>query len=91
MYLFSDCELTQGSHVELTFRMPAEITLTDAMRVRCTGKVLRVQRAVEGGKYGVAVCFESYTYLTEPAEADRISWLHRRDETSDERGTASPR
>lgn len=92
MYLFADCELPEGARVELTFCMPAEITLTDAMRVRCTGRVLRVHRSIEGAKYGIAVCFESYTYLTEaPSSAEhncgeRISWLHRREETKEELG-----
>ena len=87
MFLFSDCALAEGTRVELTFSMPAEITLTDAMRVRCTGKVLRVTRSVEGAKYGIAVCFESYAYLqdtqAERGASERISWLHRQDEATE--------
>jgi hypothetical protein len=88
MFLFSDCALAEGTRVELTFSMPAEITLTDGMRVRCTGKVLRVSRSVEGAKYGIAVCFESYAYLqdgsAQNAAFERISWLHRQDEAPEQ-------
>ena len=47
--------------------MPAEITLTENMRVRCRGRVTRVLPAQS--KFGVAVHLEGYEYLSETESA----------------------
>jgi len=46
--------------------MPSEITLAEAMRVRCRGKVVRVIRPVGSTACGVAVRIEGYEFLPEP-------------------------
>lgn len=48
-FLFTDMALTEGAEIELTLRMPSEITLGESMRVRCRGRVLRVIRAADNG------------------------------------------
>lgn len=48
-FLFTDMFLTEGAEIELTLRMPSEITLGESMRVRCRGRVLRVIRAADNG------------------------------------------
>lgn len=73
VFFFTDAPLVEGAEVELTLRMPSEITLGESMPVRCRGRVLRVSRpnpdrdssgpAVET-KIGVAVRLEGYEYLT---------------------------
>ena len=74
IYFYCDFDVEQGAEVEITFLMPAEITLTDSMRVRCRGKVLRVHKPAAnsataspainpGTKIGVAVHFEHYEHL----------------------------
>jgi hypothetical protein len=88
-FLFTDMALNEGAEVELTLRMPSEITLGENMRVRCRGRVLRVVKPAETKpaetksaetKIGVAVCLKGYEYLPEtedgPAEFRRISALH---------------
>lgn len=93
MAMLCDRELAQGSRIELTFSMPADITLAEAMRVRCNGLVLRTTPAVDGSRFGVAVCLESYEYLNEAADVsschdfERISSLHNRRETEPVRVT----
>jgi hypothetical protein len=42
VFLFTDAALSEGSEIELTLRMPSEITLGENMRVRCRGRVLRI-------------------------------------------------
>lgn len=80
-FLFTDMALSEGADVELTLKMPSEITLGESMRVRCRGRILRVVKpadkgwklapAVETGgkssetKIGVAVCLNGYEYLPE--------------------------
>ncbi len=84
VFLFTDMPLTAGSAIELTLKMPSEITLGESMRVRCQGRVLRVEKSADTGlaasRFGVAVCLKDYEYLseTEDLSADfrRISALH---------------
>jgi hypothetical protein len=78
-FLFTDMPLSENAEVELTLRMPSEITLGENMRVRCRGLVLRIVQAADKGwnlaagdetkpsetKIGVAVCLKGYEYLPE--------------------------
>jgi hypothetical protein len=83
-FLYTDCRVAVGAVVELTLRMPSEITLADSMRVRCRGKVLRiVHRDAVKNKMGLAVEWCAYEYLSEKSDEtqnrtdfDRISPLH---------------
>jgi hypothetical protein len=77
-FLFTDMALSEGAEVQLTLRMPGEITLGENMRVRCRGRVLRVVKPADKNwnaaagetkaaetKIGVAVCLKNYEYLPE--------------------------
>jgi|SRR5271154_4290941 len=46
-FLFTDMALSEGAEIELTLRMPSEITLGESMRVRCRGRVLRIVKAAD--------------------------------------------
>jgi PilZ domain len=48
-FLFTDMALREGAEIELTLKMPAEITLGENMRVRCRGHVLRIVKPAENG------------------------------------------
>ena len=48
-FLFTDMALREGAEIELTLKMPAEITLGESMRVRCRGRVLRIVKPAESG------------------------------------------
>jgi len=92
VFFFTDAALVEGAEIELTLRMPSEITLGESMPVRCRGRILRIVRpAVTPGqgpaslaraetKIGVAVRLEGYEYLPEVPETSanmaRISALH---------------
>ncbi len=87
VFLFTDMALSEGAEIELTLKMPSEITLGENMRVRCRGRVLRIVKPADNAetKIGVAVCLKGYEYLpgTEDGSADfrRISSLHSPSET----------
>ncbi len=70
-FFYTDFQVAEGDAVELTFLMPAEITLTENMRVRCRGRVTRV-RPVDS-KFGVAVHLEGYEYLSAAESAAHVS------------------
>jgi hypothetical protein len=48
-FLFTDMGLREGAEVELTLKMPSEITLGENMRVRCRGRVLRIVKPTDNG------------------------------------------
>ncbi len=97
VFLLVDSDLPVGSQVDLIFSMPAEVTLTQTMRVCCRGKILRVQRCPDTTKFGIAVGIESYVYLASGGEDlphnafDRIASLHNHHETSEPSQPASSR
>src|SRR5271165_2481237 len=90
VFFFTDAPVTEGSEIELSLRMPSEITLGENMPVRCRGRVLRVVRpapardaagsALAETKIGVAVRFDGYEYLPDSSESSatfpRVSALH---------------
>ncbi|HEV2397662.1 MAG TPA: PilZ domain-containing protein [Candidatus Sulfotelmatobacter sp.] len=87
VFFFTDASLSVGSEIELTLRMPSEITLGESMPVRCRGRVLRVVRPAASvshaeTKIGVAVRLEGYEYLNSSAEGSipvsRVATLHGR-------------
>src|SRR5579863_3179519 len=90
VFFFTDAALTEGSEIEITLRMPSEITLGESMPVRCRGRVLRVVPAAISAascspveaKIGVAVRLDGYEYLSESeSHFPRVSGLHpQRDE-----------
>lgn len=79
---YTDFDVSPGESVEVTLVMPSEITLTESMRVRCRGKVVRIIPPAVANRRGVAVQLEGYEFLTEKlasqtaAASDRISALH---------------
>jgi len=88
VFFLTDTQLTEGSEIELTLRMPSEITLGQSMPVRCRGRILRIARPIltpassagSQTKIGVAVRLEGYEYLTDNSESafalPRVSALH---------------
>jgi hypothetical protein len=92
---YTDMLLAPGDEIELTLRMPSEITLGDSMRVRCFGQVVRVSKGDALSSQAVAVHLQRYEYLPDAdalpeAAVDfrRISSLHiHRDETENPLGT----
>ena len=85
VFFFTDVPLSEGTEIELTLRMPSEITLGESMPVRCRGRILRVIRPAGQShntsaetKIGVAVRLECYEYLPEESSANlaRVSSLH---------------
>jgi len=107
VFFFTDAPLQEGAEIELTLRMPSEITLGESMPVRCRGRILRVVRpatksALDSSssaraetKIGVAVRLECYEYLPESAEASstftRLSALHPHRDDDRPQAYSSPR
>ena len=62
---YLDSAIATGSAIEFTLTLPPEITLTESIRVRCKGKVVRVVGTINGGKTGIAAVIDQYDFATE--------------------------
>ncbi len=62
---YIDSGIAAGSAIEFTLTLPPEVTLTESIRVRCKGKVVRVNDAAVDGKVAVAAVIDEYEFLPE--------------------------
>ncbi|PYX86039.1 MAG: hypothetical protein DMG68_16580 [Acidobacteria bacterium] len=62
---YVDASISSGAPIEFTLTLPPEITLTEAIRVRCKGKVVRVDSMGSNGKMAVAAVIDEYEFLSE--------------------------
>lgn len=63
VFMHLETEIRVGTPIEFVMTLPQEITLSNPIRVRCSGTVLRVEQA--GVELGVAVSIHQYDYLNE--------------------------
>jgi hypothetical protein len=63
---YLDSAIATGSPIEFTLTLPPEITLTESIRVKCKGRVVRVDNGAPGGKVAVAAVIDEYEFLSEP-------------------------
>ena len=63
VFMYMDTEIVAGSPIEFVMTLPSEITLSDPVRVRCAGKVLRVDKSQQA--QGVAVAIDNYDFVSE--------------------------
>jgi PilZ domain-containing protein len=65
LYFVFDQDLEAGSELDLTLRLPAEITQGTEVLVRASGKVLRIEPRTEDGttRMGVAAVIERYDII----------------------------
>ena len=61
VFFYLDAQLAEGNSIDFVMTLPPEITLSDPVRVHCTGKVVRINQA--GSEQGVAVAIEKYEFL----------------------------
>jgi len=55
------CEI--GSLVEFELSLPPEVSQGIVVRIRCRGKVVRVERPDISGRFGVGATIEEYEFL----------------------------
>lgn len=63
VFMYLDTEIATGAPIEFVMTLPPEITLAESIRVRCTGKILRIDK--EAPQQGVAAAIEKYDFLGE--------------------------
>lgn len=65
VYFFIDAPVKAGANIDFVLTLPPEVTLTESIRVRCRGQVVRVdaQSAATEGRLGVAAAIETYEFV----------------------------
>jgi hypothetical protein len=58
-----DTAIQAGSPIDFTMTLPPEITLTESIRVRCQGRVVRVEGGGPANKMMVAAVIDEYEFL----------------------------
>ncbi len=62
---FVDSAIQAGSPIDFTLTLPPEITLTESIRVRCKGRVVRVEGGAPSAKMAVAAVIDEYEFLAD--------------------------
>src|ERR1700687_2413492 len=60
-----DSAIQAGSAIDFTLTLPPEITLTESIRVRCKGRVVRVEGGRPGQKMAVGAVIDEYDFLAD--------------------------
>jgi hypothetical protein len=67
IFFYLDRWMTEGARVEVTMNFPPQVTLADALQVRCLARVVRVQ-PITSTRTGVAAMIQEYEFVR-PAES----------------------
>lgn len=62
---YVDSAVQAGSAIDFTLTLPPEITLTESIRVRCKGHVVRVEGGGGEGNLAVAAIIDEYEFLAD--------------------------
>ena len=73
LYFSIDREFPIGSPVEFVLTLPKEITLADDVRIRCSGRIVRVETPAAENRWGVAAQIENYEFLAEQSDPSEPS------------------
>ena len=75
VFFYLDRSITAGTKVEVTLTFPPHITLTDAVRVRFSARVIRVENPLPSARIGVAAMIENYEFLRSNDTPDFVAAL----------------
>jgi hypothetical protein len=63
VFFYLDRRIPAGTRCEVTLTFPPHITLTDAVRVRFTARVIRTEQPLPSLRVGTAAMIEDYEFL----------------------------
>jgi hypothetical protein len=70
VFFYLDRPIPAGTRCEVTLTFPPHITLTDAVRVRFTARVIRVESPLPSLRIGTAAMIEEYEFVRSSGSAD---------------------
>jgi hypothetical protein len=68
VFFYAGSRLAKGSKVEFTLTLPPEITLTESIRVRCRGRIVRIDEA-RPQQTGIAAIIDQYDFVPDATDA----------------------
>jgi hypothetical protein len=77
VFFYLDRPVPAGTPCEVTLTFPPHITLTDAVRVRFTARVIRAESPLPSTRIGTAAMIEDYEFLRSNGGTDFLSALQR--------------
>jgi hypothetical protein len=77
VFFYLDRPLPAGTKCEVTLTFPPHITLTDAVRVRFTARVIRSESPLPSLRIGTAAMIEDYEFLRSGGGTDFLSALQQ--------------
>lgn len=77
VFFYLDRPVPAGTRCEVVLTFPPHITLTDAVRVRFTARVIRVDSPLPSSRVGTAAMIEDYEFLRSAGSTDFLSALQR--------------
>jgi hypothetical protein len=75
VFFYLDRPLEAGTKLEVTLTFPPHVTLTDAVRVRFTARVIRVEHPLPSARIGTAAMIEDYEFLRSTGTPDFLTAL----------------
>jgi len=77
VFFYLDRAVEAGTRLEVTLTFPPHVTLTDAVRVRFTARVIRVDAPLPSARIGTAAMIEDYEFLRSNGGPDFFSALQK--------------
>ena len=68
VFFYIDGEIAPQTRIEVTLTLPSEVTVSDSVRVRFAGRVVRVESG-QGPRIGIAAAIDEYEFLRTPVIA----------------------
>jgi len=75
VFFYLNRPVPAGTTCEVTLTFPPHITLTDAVRVRFTARVIRSESPLPSSRVGTAAMIEDYEFLRSTGSTDFLSAL----------------
>jgi hypothetical protein len=77
VFFYLDRAVAPGTELHVTLTFPPHITLTEAVRVRFTARVIRVEPTLPSLRIGIAAMIENYEFLKSTDNPDIVSALEK--------------
>ena len=65
VFFYIDGQIAPRTRIEVTLTLPSQVTVSDSVRVRFTGRVVRVESG-RSARLGIAAEIEEYEFLRSP-------------------------
>jgi len=77
VFFYLDRTVSSGTKIEVILTFPPHVTLTDAVRVRFTARVIRVDHPLPSARIGTAAMIENYEFLRTNGSPDFLTALQK--------------